>query len=613
MTPSVSAAELPLLHRLAILYLVLPLPIWLLGWFEWWFSFPLVMLLGLALWQVLSGGFRPTLTVTTLGLLLLALGWVLLTQAGGFLDRYNSNMLGYRAMFLDMARLQWPTYLVGYVQDDPLLLRYNLGWWMPPALMGKWFGVAALNWAVPLWTWGGVALVLLLFVRGGRSTLQAALPAALLLVLFGGLDALEVILHEGWQVGVQEIERKWGFTNFDWSYDWGPMRIEYPSLHQILRWSPHHFLAAGLGTLLIVQLQRCPRFLAASGVVLAAALFWSPFVVVGLLTLATVLLFSNGLRSFLGWRNLLVAPFLAGFLALYLTSGRLDFDYGWTWQHYDRFEMALAPTLLLAYLTEFLVLVLVLWWARPGIVREPFFIVSLGLLLITPLFYYGSPKINDLFYRSILPALFVCCYYAVHTLIAGISTALRPALAALAVVLAMGSLSVFNYVAEAFNNPGVPPYERSPLSILSRNSPFEVSQRVAPDVPGLLQTLLRDNGPQPFERGELIIRSDYDVYVEDSRLVYVNLRCNKEAELGKLFSLHVYPVNKQDLPLHRRRHGYDNLDFDFSRKRHYKGHGKCLAARELPSYDIKRIHTGQYIHEAGRDTYFWREEHEFER
>ena len=38
--PDSGSDELPVLHRLAIAYLVLPLVIWLVGWFEWWFGFP---------------------------------------------------------------------------------------------------------------------------------------------------------------------------------------------------------------------------------------------------------------------------------------------------------------------------------------------------------------------------------------------------------------------------------------------------------------------------------------------------------------------------------------------------------------------------------------------
>ena len=52
--------DLPLLHRLAIIYLMVPLIIWLVGWFNWWFGIPAAVLIILAFRPALS---RPTSTV----------------------------------------------------------------------------------------------------------------------------------------------------------------------------------------------------------------------------------------------------------------------------------------------------------------------------------------------------------------------------------------------------------------------------------------------------------------------------------------------------------------------------------------------------------------------
>ena len=46
---------LPLLHRLAIAYLMLPVFVWLVGWFEWWFWLPATVLLGAGLRPALAG------------------------------------------------------------------------------------------------------------------------------------------------------------------------------------------------------------------------------------------------------------------------------------------------------------------------------------------------------------------------------------------------------------------------------------------------------------------------------------------------------------------------------------------------------------------------------
>ena len=70
----------------------------------------------------------------------------------------------------------------------PTLLRYYLGWHVVPGLAARWLGPAALDWAVPLWTWAGVALLLVLFARGCRGWQAAGVIA--MLVFFGGMDLL---------------------------------------------------------------------------------------------------------------------------------------------------------------------------------------------------------------------------------------------------------------------------------------------------------------------------------------------------------------------------------------------------------------------------------------
>ena len=47
-----------MLHRLAVVYLMLPVVVWLVGWFEWWLGLPAAALLVGALRRPLSGPWR---------------------------------------------------------------------------------------------------------------------------------------------------------------------------------------------------------------------------------------------------------------------------------------------------------------------------------------------------------------------------------------------------------------------------------------------------------------------------------------------------------------------------------------------------------------------------
>ncbi len=121
------------------------------------------------------------------------------------------------------------------------------------------------------------------------------------------------------------------------------------------------------------------------------------------------------------------------------------------------------------------------------------------------------------------------------------------------------------------------------------------------DIPDWYLSLLRDKDDTHasivLEKGRLIIRSDYDVYLDDVRVIYMKDPCS-QADVEPRFFLHVYPVDSNDLLAQSRQRGYDNLDFSFA------GHGfrsgeRCLAIRELPRYAISRLETGQFT--SGED------------
>ena len=252
------------------------------------------------------------------------------------------------------------------------------------------------------------------------TTLAKALPAVAVLILFSGMDAVEYVLHEG-PLDAARLFRDMfetadiNFINFIRTPA-SPMLLEYQDNALTFFNTPQHYITGALASLLMLQLRHQPRFLAVSGIVLAACLFWSALLSIGLLPLAAALLVKNGIRPLLTWQNLLVAPPLAGLLALYLTSGKTDFASGWLWEVYhNRFQM--AADVLIFYLAEFLLMALLLWRLHPRIVREPFFIASLAILLLSPWYWYGSPRFSETTLRVVVPALFVLAWYSARAVV----------------------------------------------------------------------------------------------------------------------------------------------------------------------------------------------------
>ena len=609
--PADNAAELPLLHRLAIIYLMLPVVIWLVGWFEWWLGIPAVLLLAAAFWQAVSGSLRISPRAATVAVLAVAACWVMVTAAGGLFDGLpKGDWPFHRLTLFDLGHRPWPTYLsepiaAAYAADgdySPPILRYNLAYYMTPALAAQWFGVAAMNWAVPLWTWLGVALILLMFTRERRG--KSIALAVLVFIFFSGMDALRITLFEGWD---------WIDPRIDWTglpgirlgshhieQEGTDLRLLSLSNMTIMLQSPQHFIAPGLYTFLMLQLRGRRRFLAVVGVLLAAAPFWSPFVAVGLLPLLGALLWKNGIRPFLRWPNLLLAAPLGGLIALYLTSDSPNFEYGWIWELNTM--RPIWSQILLFYLLEFLLLGILVWVLRPDLRRNPFFIASMATLILLPLYYYGN--YNDLFLRGSVPSLLLLCWYCVDTLSQRVSMrtkvrrrgAYRLGIACIVVILCIGSLTAFVELARATNEDHAFRFGQNDIgSLIDVSIAQQIRrERVAYDIPDALRTLLDDNVilPLPREKGDLVARSEFDVYLYGKRLTFVKQPCTP-ADVEPRFFLHVIPSDENDLPERRRQHGFDNLDFGFGAQRLTQS-GLCVAVRYLPNYDIVKIVTGQF-------------------
>ena len=108
-----------------------------------------------------------------------------------------------------------------------------------------------------------------------------------------------------------------------------------------------------------------------------------------------------------------------------------------------------------------------------------------------------------------------------------------------------------------------------------------------------------------------VIESEYNIYLHNAHLVYVGESCANE---GKKFSLHVYPIRVDDLPVDRKPLGFENLDFSIDQYGWIKN-GMCVVMRPLPSYEIDYLTTGQYkVEEIDGQTEFetvWMEELSF--
>ena len=101
------------------------------------------------------------------------------------------------------------------------------------------------------------------------------------------------------------------------------------------------------------------------------------------------------------------------------------------------------------------------------------------------------------------------------------------------------------------------------------------------------------------------IRSQYDVYVTDNRLVYTKESCTEATEVR--FMLHLYPADAANLTEQYKERGFENRDFRF-RQYGVLADGVCLLNVPLPGYAVTRIRTGQYTLAGNGFNNLWVEE-----
>ena len=98
--------------------------------------------------------------------------------------------------------------------------------------------------------------------------------------------------------------------------------------------------------------------------------------------------------------------------------------------------------------------------------------------------------------------------------------------------------------------------------------------------------------------GRHIIASDFDVYLNGRRLGYVKEGC-RPADLQRPFFSHVIPVDENDLPAHRVRHGYVRLTKSSSNMISMIDRNICIATKLLPRWPIRYLRTGQFDRAEG--------------
>ncbi len=218
------------LKKIAYFCLLLPSVVFILGFLKWYIALSVTLLLAAAYVFVLRDTKKEVelyqekvITLTKIQLAALVgtvMVWCFLSGLGNWY--YQSNDWSARnAVFRDLIRFEWP---VIYSAKNAALV-YYIGYWLPPALIGKFFyGVTAdldVAWAMgnlALWLWSVICItvvILMVMVFLNANTRKRFWTALIVFIGFSGLDIIgSLVWRFAFAVPIPDHIEWWTYFQF---------------------------------------------------------------------------------------------------------------------------------------------------------------------------------------------------------------------------------------------------------------------------------------------------------------------------------------------------------------------------------------------------------------
>jgi len=431
------------LDRLAVIYLVLPLPIFLFGWIEIWAAIPLALCVAYSLkfmaaslpaerWPV-SG---PQLAVAA------AVGCAWAACGGtGHLVFANADWHLRDAVLHDLVTGRWP---VGYgvLEGRDSLLRAPIGYYLPAALIGKWAGLLAAHAALAGWTAAGAVIFLMQVLSRQPPRLAGALGAVAVIVLFSGLDVVGTLLR------LPDSLSHWDVTRH---LEWWAESYQYSSMTTQLFWVPNHALGGWVATGLLMREPRQGSLEPELPLLVVALALWSPLTALGAVPFVLCRMWDAARRGSsrkLADPRIWAPAFAVGVVvAGYLTLDAGRIPKGWTIGR-NGFGAAAVALDLLRHVEFFALEAGLIGAAILAIRASSQVMLALAILVLLPLVSFGAA--NDFVMRVSIPSLAVLAIAACRALTeAAPNRSARLKRGALAGLLAVGAVTPLQEFARA--------------------------------------------------------------------------------------------------------------------------------------------------------------------
>jgi hypothetical protein len=366
---------------LATGFFALPNLIFLLGWVRPEIGIPVALLVtaGVVWFAVQKNDFspRPALTLNSFLLALtVASLWALLAGVGGVLPQ-SSDYIKHNLLSHDLVTSSWPVNYSSTGHDTYLC--YALGYYLVPALAGKFCGMDAVTWVTFFWTFTG----LFLFFWWAVTLTDSPRTTVAAILLFASTGIFWALFKRH---GIPGLVTTTGLEPK--LLDGGLLYSESDSFTRFL-YGPQHALTGWLGAALLFDrlwTQKNPR---GAIFIWTLCVLWSPLTSLGLLLVPLAALGRADWKKYFEPLNFLALPLLA-VLGVYF-QGHLPLpDKGFIGKilpgaecilYYTLFVLLLFTPLLFLWLVEQKEKILGEW--------RPLFFCSSATLLLLPLWRFG--------------------------------------------------------------------------------------------------------------------------------------------------------------------------------------------------------------------------------
>ena len=264
-----------IIMAIAYFYILLPIMIFLLGWYVWYIAIPGTVILATCFWRICND--RDTMSfnfewnkhdiekaIFCVGIIAL---WVYFSGVGALVSQ-NSDHAYRNAIFEILVEYDWPV-VKELLIDETIQTKgmiYYIGFWLPSAVVGKLFGVRMGYCFQTLWAFVGISLFYYLICVVRK---KIEIWPLVIFIFFSGLDIW------GYYIVGNDMELLNGTTHIEW---WSTL-FQFSSFTTQLYWVFNQAIYAWL-IFMLLYVQKSNRYMV---LILGCTLLSSTLPFVGML------------------------------------------------------------------------------------------------------------------------------------------------------------------------------------------------------------------------------------------------------------------------------------------------------------------------------------------